>query len=120
MIIGGVAAGTKTAAKLKREDRSAEVTRTHKRSKIFPMQGCGLPYYVGGLIESRDELIVNTPQKYAGLTGVEVRVGKEAIALGCGQKTGDRQRRGHRMKKEVCSYDKLVLTVGASPAAASR
>ena len=38
---------------------------------MYKRQGCGLPYYVGGLIESRDELIVNTPQKYAGLTGVE-------------------------------------------------
>ena len=80
LIIGGVAAGTKTAAKLKREDRSAEVTVITK-DKDISYAGCGLPYYVGGFIESRDELIVNTPQKYAGLTGVEVRVGKEAIAL---------------------------------------
>ena len=114
LIIGGVAAGTKTAAKLKREDRSAEVTVITK-DKDISYAGCGLPYYVGGLIESREELIVNTPAKYAGLTGVEVKTGKEAIAL-------------HPEKKEVLvkdvetgaeeayGYDKLVLTVGASPA----
>ena len=80
LIIGGVAAGTKTAAKLKREDRSAEVT-VITRDQDISYAGCGLPYYVGGFIESRDELIVNTPQKYSGLTGVEVRTGKEAAAL---------------------------------------
>ena len=59
LIIGGVAAGTKTAAKLKREDRSIEVTVITKDQDIS-YAGCGLPYYVGGFIESRDELIVNT------------------------------------------------------------
>ena len=113
LIIGGVAAGTKTAAKLKREDRNAEV-HVITKDKDISYAGCGLPYYVGGLIESRDELIVNTPQKYAGLTGVEVHVGKEAISLDSDKKqvtvkdvdTGE---------EEVCSYDKLVLSVGASP-----
>lgn len=61
LIIGGVAAGTKTAAKLKREDRNIDVTVITK-DKDISYAGCGLPYYVGGLIEGRDELIVNTPQ----------------------------------------------------------
>ena len=114
LIIGGVAAGTKTAAKLKREDRSAKIT-VITRDKDISYAGCGLPYYVGGLIESREELIVNTPQKYAKMTGVEVKTGKEATALWADKKqvlvkdlfTGE---------EEVCSYDKLVLAVGASPA----
>lgn len=114
LIIGGVAAGTKTAAKLKREDRSIEVTVLTKDQDIS-YAGCGLPYYVGGFIDSRDELIVNTPQKYSGLTGVEVRTGKEAVALDAAKKevtvkdtaTGD---------TEVCSYDKLVIAAGASAA----
>lgn len=114
LIIGGVAAGTKTAAKLKREDRSCEVT-VITRDKDISYAGCGLPYYVGGLIESRDELIVNTPQKYSGLTGVEVRTGKEAVAL-------DAEKKEVTVKDvdtgntEVCPYDKLVIAVGASPA----
>lgn len=114
LIIGGVAAGTKTAAKLKREDRSLDVTVITKDQDIS-YAGCGLPYYVGGLIEGRDELIVNTPQKYSGLTGVEVRTGKEAAAL-------DAQKKEITVKDtvsgatEVCPYDKLVIAVGASPA----
>lgn len=114
LIIGGVAAGTKTAAKLKREDRSAEVIVITKDRDIS-YAGCGLPYYVGGLIESRDELIVNTPQKYAALTGVEVRTGKEAIALDADKKEVT-VRDTETGAEEVCSYDKLVLAVGASPA----
>lgn len=114
LIVGGVAAGTKTAAKLKREDRNAEVVVITK-DKDISYAGCGLPYYVGGLIESRDELIVNTPQKYAGLTGVEVKTGKEAVGL-----KADRKelivRDTETGTEETCSYDKLVLAVGASPA----
>lgn len=114
LIIGGVAAGTKTAAKLKREDRSAEVV-VITRDKDISYAGCGLPYYVGGLIESRDELIVNTPQKYAGLTGVEVRTGKEAVALNADKKELT-VRDVENGTEEICSYDRLVLAVGASPA----
>ena len=114
LIIGGVAAGTKTAAKLKREDRSIEVTVITKDQDIS-YAGCGLPYYVGGFIESRDELIVNTPQKYSGLTGVEARTGKEAVALDADKKevTVKDVQTGNT---EVCPYDKLVLAVGASAA----
>ena len=114
LIIGGVAAGTKTAAKLKREDRNIDVTVITK-DKDISYAGCGLPYYVGGLIEGRDELIVNTPQKYSALTGVEVRTGKEAVALDAEKKqvTVQDVQTG---EKEVCSYDRLVVAVGASPA----
>lgn len=114
LIVGGVAAGTKTAAKLKREDRNAEVVVITK-DKDISYAGCGLPYYVGGLIESRDELIVNTPQKYAGLTGVEVKTGKEAVGLDADRKQLT-VRDTETGTEEVCSYDKLVLAVGASPA----
>ena len=67
VIVGGVAAGTKTAAKLKRENRSINVTLITKDRDIS-YAGCGLPYYVGGLIETEEELVVNTPQKFAALT----------------------------------------------------
>lgn len=113
LIVGGVAAGTKTAAKLKREDRNAEVVVITK-DKDISYAGCGLPYYVGGLIESRDELIVNTPQKYAGLTGVEVKTGKEAVGLNADRKEIT-VRDTETGTEEICSYDKLVLAVGASP-----
>jgi NAD(P)H-nitrite reductase large subunit/rhodanese-related sulfurtransferase len=114
LVIGGVAAGTKTAAKLKREDRSIQVTLITK-SRDISYAGCGLPYYVGGMIETPEELIVNTPEKYAALTGVEVLTGKEAIKL-------DPEKKSVLVKnlasgqEEWAAYDKLVIATGASPA----
>ncbi|MDY5664360.1 MAG: FAD-dependent oxidoreductase [Blautia sp.] len=114
LVIGGVAAGTKTAAKLKREDRGAEVTLITKDREIS-YAGCGLPYYVGGLIEEREELVVNTPAKFAALTGVTVYTGREAVAL-------DTQKKEVQAKylesgvTEVYAYDKLVIATGASAA----
>lgn len=67
LIIGGVAAGTKVAAKLK-ENPSAQVQILTK-SQDISYAGCGLPYYVGGLIKEREELIVNSPAKFSKLTG---------------------------------------------------
>ncbi|MBQ2992075.1 MAG: pyridine nucleotide-disulfide oxidoreductase, partial [Clostridia bacterium] len=68
VVLGGVAAGTKIAAKLMREDRSNEVVILNKGENIS-YAGCGLPYYVGHVIGEKEELIVNTPAKYEGLTG---------------------------------------------------
>ena len=86
LVIGGVAAGTKTAAKLKREDRAAEVTVLAK-DKDISYAGCGLPYYVGGMIADKASLIVNTPAKFSALTGAKVLTGKEAVALDRAAKT---------------------------------
>lgn len=113
LIIGGVAAGTKTAAKLKRLDRSAEVTILTK-SRDISYAGCGLPYYVGGLIETRGELIVNTPEKYAALTGTEVLTGREAVRLDANAKTVTAKNLSTGAE-EVYAYDKLVIASGASP-----
>lgn len=66
VVIGGVAAGTKAAAKLKRENRSVQV-EVYTKSRDISYAGCGLPYYVGGNIESREELIVNTPRSFPRL-----------------------------------------------------
>ena len=108
VVIGGVAAGTKTAAKLMRQDRTAKVT-VYTRSQDISYAGCGLPYYVGGDIATREELIVNTPQKYTGLTGVEVKTGMEAVGVDAAARTvafADGQ---------VVPYDKLVIATGAVP-----
>lgn len=113
LIIGGVAAGTKTAAKLKRQDRSAEVMIITKDQDIS-YAGCGLPYYVGGLIEEREELIVNTPQKYFTLTGVEVRTGMEAVGLDSEKKVV-KVKNLQTLAEEEYSYDKLIIATGASP-----
>lgn len=113
LIIGGVAAGTKTAAKLKRMDRSIDVTVITK-DKDISYAGCGLPYYVGGLIADRGQLIVNTPEKYAGLTGVQVQTGREAVGLDASAKTVT-VRHTDTGEEEACPYDRLVIATGASP-----
>ncbi|MDD3368311.1 MAG: FAD-dependent oxidoreductase [Lachnospiraceae bacterium] len=113
LVLGGVAAGTKIAAKLMREDRSNEVMVINK-GKNISYAGCGLPYYVGNVIEDRDQLIVNTPAKYEKLTGVKVLTETEATKVDPAAKkvtavdlaTGT---------ETVYDYDKLVISVGASP-----
>ena len=67
LVIGGVAAGTKAAAKIKRLNRDAQV-KILTKSKDVSYAGCGLPYYISGMIPTRDLLIVNTPEKFSGLT----------------------------------------------------
>ena len=108
VVIGGVAAGTKAAAKLMRQNRAAKVT-IYTKSKDISYAGCGLPYYVGGSIESREELIVNTPEKYTGLTGVTVKTEMEAVSLNAAAKTVT------FANGEVVSYDKLIVSTGAVP-----
>ncbi|UWP60168.1 FAD-dependent oxidoreductase [Ruminococcus gauvreauii] len=113
LIIGGVAAGTKAAAKLKRENQDAEVTIL-TMSKDISYAGCGLPYYVGGVIQERSELIVNTPENFSKLTGALVETGVEVTGL-------DRENRSVKAVRtdtgeETCyTYDKLVIATGASP-----
>ena len=111
LVVGGVAAGTKAAAKFKREDRSAQVKILTKSTDIS-YAGCGLPYYVGGMIGTRDELIVNTPEKYAGLTGVEVVTGCEVTAVNFEKKTVTAVKDGTTFEE---SYDRLILATGAAP-----
>lgn len=113
LVLGGVAAGTKVAAKLMREDRGNEVIVLNKGENIS-YAGCGLPYYVGHVIEDKEQLIVNTPEKYGKLTGVTVMTETEAVKVdpeakkvsAVNVKTGEEQ---------TYDYDKLVISVGASP-----
>lgn len=112
LVIGGVAAGTKAAAKWKRENRGDQVLVLTKSADIS-YAGCGLPYYVGGSIENREELIVNTPQKYRGLTGVEVRTLREATHVDPAAKVVTAQNLENG-QEETYSYDKLILATGAS------
>ena len=108
IVIGGVAAGTKAAAKIMRQDRSAEVC-IYTKGKDISYAGCGLPYYVGGSIETRDDLIVNTPAKFTGLTGVQVRTEMEAIGIDANAKVVS------FANGEIVGYDKLVIATGAVP-----
>ena len=111
LIIGGVAAGTKVAAKLKRENRNCEVTILTK-SKDISYAGCGLPYYVGKVIPERTQLIVNTPEKFSKLTGVTVQTEVEVRKINTAEKTVDAVylKSQENLRYE---YDKLVIASGA-------
>lgn len=113
LVLGGVAAGTKIDAKLMREDRANEVTVLNKGRNIS-YAGCGLPYYVGHVIENKEELIVNTPLKYEKLTGVKVLTEMEAVKVEPNQKKVSAIDLKTGETKDF-SYDKLVIAVGASP-----
>ena len=113
LVLGGVAAGTKVAAKLKREDRSCEVTILTKGRDIS-YAGCGLPYYVGDVIHEKSELIVNTPEKFAALTGAAVRTETEAVAVHTDRHTVEAKDLRTGAVSEY-GYDKLVIATGASP-----
>lgn len=113
LVLGGVAAGTKIAAKLMREDRANEVIVLNK-GKNISYAGCRLPYYVGHVIENKEELIVNTPLKYEKLTGVKVLTEVEAINVEPEAKKVTAVDLKTQETKEY-TYDKLVIAVGASP-----
>lgn len=112
VILGGAAAGTKAAAKIKRLDRQAEVLIFTKGADIS-YAGCGLPYYIGGDIASREALIVNTPDKYEGLTGAKVEICCEAIGVDSDRKEVSIRRMGGSVFSET--YDRLVIATGAEP-----
>ena len=109
LVLGGVAAGTKAAAKLKREDRSIDV-KILTKGKDISYAGCGLPYYISGIIPERSELIVNTPEKFSALTGVEVITGAEATSVDFPSRTVSYTRNGETLSE---SYDKLIIATGA-------
>lgn len=113
LVIGGVASGTKAAAKLKRENREDEVIILTK-SKDISYAGCGLPYYVGKLIKEQEQLIVNTPESFSKLTGVRVLTETEVTEISSKEKT---VKAVNLITKESCdySYDKLIIAAGARP-----
>lgn len=107
-----MAAGTKTAAKLKREVPDAEVTIVTK-GKDISYAGCGLPYYLGEVIKEKEALIVNTPEKFSNLTGANVITETEVTKVNPESKTVEALNAdGETVTYE---YDKLVVATGASP-----
>lgn len=113
LVIGGVAAGTKAAAKLMRENRDNDVTILTKSADIS-YAGCGLPYYVGNVIENKSELIVNTPQSFSKLTGAKVLTETEVTKVDTAAKTVKATDLKTGEESEY-SYDKLVIACGAAP-----
>ena len=113
VIVGGVAGGASCAARLRRLDETAEIILL-ERGEYISYANCGLPYYVGDVIRSRDALLVQKPEVMRARFRVDVRTRNEVLSI-------DREKKTVSVKKletgEVYqeSYDKLVLATGSSP-----
>ena len=113
IVVGGVAAGTKAAAKLKREDRNVDI-RILTKGKDISYAGCGLPYYVSGVIREKKDLLVHTPESYEKVTGVPVKIRTEVTKVDREGKTVEAVNLDTGAV-ETYAYDKLVIATGARP-----
>ncbi|MFW5985916.1 MAG: FAD-dependent oxidoreductase [Halanaerobiales bacterium] len=113
IIVGGVAGGASTAARLRRMDEDAEIIIL-ERGEYISFANCGLPYHIGGIIEERSKLLVQTPESMEERFKISVRVKNEVISI-------DREQKEVRVKDLDSgkvyseSYDVLVLSPGAEP-----
>ena len=113
VIIGGVAAGAGCAARLRRLDESAEIVLL-ERGKYISYANCGLPYYIGGVIRSREALFVTKKETMESRFNVDVRTESEVLSIDREAKQVTvRNFRENREYRE--SYDKLVIATGSSP-----
>ncbi len=112
LIIGGVAGGATAAARIRRLTESAEIILFEKGHHIS-YANCGLPYYIGGIISEREKLLVQTPESFSQRFNIDVRVNSEVTAI-------DREGKyvtvtGPDGSSYTESYDRLLLSPGASP-----
>ncbi|HQI70903.1 MAG TPA: FAD-dependent oxidoreductase, partial [Bacteroidales bacterium] len=113
LIVGGVAGGATTAARLRREDESAEIIM-FERGENISYANCGLPYYIGGTIAERENLFLQTPEAFKKRFNVDVRVNNEVIAIHRSEKKVEiKDLKNDKIYYET--YDKLVLSPGAEP-----
>ena len=112
LIIGGVAGGATAAARIRRADEFAEIVLLEK-GRYISYANCGLPYYIGGTITEREKLFVQTPSSFGVRFNVDVRVENEVIGIDTATKSVTICRSSGETYQE--SYDKLLLSPGASP-----
>lgn len=112
VIIGGVAGGATAAARLRRVDEMADILLLEKGPHIS-YANCGLPYYIGGVIDEREKLLVQTPASFSKRFRVDVRVQNEVIAIQPKEKTLTVRNADGTEYQET--YDKLLLSPGANP-----
>ncbi len=113
VIIGGVAGGMSAATRMRRLDADAEIIVIEKSGHVS-YANCGLPYYVGGVIEEEDALLLQTPASLHARFRLDVRIASEVESINPSAKT-------ILVKNELSgesyelSYDKLIMSPGASP-----
>lgn len=112
LIVGGVAGGASTAARLRRLDESLEIVMFEK-GEYVSFANCGLPYHIGGVIPNRESLLVQTPEKLKARFNIDVRVNSEVIKVdSLEKKVVVKERDGNEYEE---SFDYLVLAPGAKP-----
>lgn len=112
IIIGGVAGGATAAARIRRADENAEIVLVEK-GKYISYANCGLPYYIGGVIKSRDKLFVQTPEAFSRRFNVDVRTRHEALSIDTERHEVSIRRADGTTYTET--YDRLLLSPGAEP-----
>lgn len=110
VIVGGVAGGMSCAARARRLDESAEIV-VLERGEHVSYANCGLPYYVGGEIESADSLLVQTPERLRAALNLDVRTGHEVVAIDPGAREVTVRSSAGEARM---GYDALVLSPGAA------
>ena len=113
IIIGGVAGGMSAATRLRRLDESAEIIVLEKSGHVS-YANCGLPYYVGGVIENEKDLLLQTPASLHARFRLDVRVSTEVLAINPSKKVVAIKNLITGETSEM-DYDKLILSPGASP-----
>lgn len=112
IIVGGVAGGASSAARLRRLDEDAEIIIFEKGNYIS-FANCGLPYYIGGTIQERSNLLVSTPEDMNGKLNIDVRINSQVTKIDTDKKEVTIQSNEKGQYTE--SYDFLILSPGAKP-----
>lgn len=113
VIIGGVAGGATTAARLRRKDESMEIVLL-ERGEYISYANCGLPYHVGDVIKNRESLLLQTPEAMKKKFNIDVRVQNEAVKINPEDQTVTIKDLKKGIEYEE-SYDYLVIATGSSP-----
>ena len=113
VIIGGVAGGASAAARARRLSEDAEIIM-FERGQFISFANCGLPYHIGGDIQDRSKLLLQTPESFLARFNVDVRVMNEVIAINRSEKTVTVKNLVDGTEYHE-SYDFLLLSPGASP-----
>jgi NADPH-dependent 2,4-dienoyl-CoA reductase/sulfur reductase-like enzyme/rhodanese-related sulfurtransferase len=113
LIIGGVAGGMSAATRLRRLAENAEIIVFEKGVHVS-FANCGLPYYLGGVIDERDSLLLQTPESLGARFNLDVRVHSEVVAIDRAAQTV-LVRNTQTGKETTENYDALVLSPGAKP-----
>ena len=113
VIVGGVAGGMSAATRMRRLDADAEIIVLEKSGHVS-YANCGLPYFVGGVIEEEDALLLQTPASLHARFKLDVRVATEVTSIDVAAKSVTIKNWQNNEEYEL-TYDKLILSPGASP-----